>query len=244
MATFKSTFSLFFLSAAVFAATAPPQGGIIVEQGLSDGIYQAVAVQGPSFEPPPSRASLDNRSLRRRGTKPGKGDFYEKQFGPVRADDYSVPIPASKISCHKDPIELNSTEYRRAVDNLWDYCQSYNVPFDGTHFSIVGDVVVYVCAYNQEKPCHRHEWIEAEHKMDKKCGQGRGSHVEMRKWFKEYGRAYAGKMICASWNFGADLAWKAQPVPVWANGQMLGHWKAGLSKDKAEDDEQKKDKTG
>lgn len=104
--------------------------------------------------------------------------------------------------------------------------------------------------------------------MDKKCGQGRGSHVQMGKWLKEYGRAYAGKRVCASYNFGADIAWKAQPLPVWANGQMLGHWKSGSprykagapqyeagepnnkaaddgkKKDKAVDDGKKKDKTG
>lgn len=227
-------FPLFLLAAAYVATATASQGGIIAEQGLSDGIYQAVAVQGPSFKPPPTVPS-GHRSLRRRGTKPGKGDFYEKP-GPIYADDYSVPIPASRLSCHKDHIVLNSTEYRRAVDNLWDFCQSFNAPFHGTHFSIVGDVVVYVCAYGKERPCHRHEWLEAEKYMDRKCGQGRGSHLEMQNWLKEYGRAYVGKRICASWNLGADLAWKAQPLPVWANGQMLGHWKAGAPKDEAGDD--------
>ncbi|PTB45084.1 uncharacterized protein TrAFT101_000552 [Trichoderma asperellum] len=235
-------FSLFLLLAALCAATTS-QGGIIAERGLPDGIYQAVAVQGPSFEPP-SAVPSGHRSRRRRGLKPGKGDFYEKP-GPIMADEYSVPIPASRLSCHKDPLVLNSTEYRRAVDNLWDFCQSFNIPFHGTHFSIVGDVVVYVCAYGKERVCHRHEWLEAEEYMDRKCGQGRGSHLEMQDWLKEYGRAYAGKMICASWNFGADLAWKVQPLPVWANGQMLGQWKAGAPKYKAVDDgQEKKGKTG
>ncbi|KAL7926750.1 hypothetical protein ACQKWADRAFT_328429 [Trichoderma austrokoningii] len=235
---------LFLLStAACAAAESQPQGGFVVERGLADGIYQAIAVQGPSLESPSAPPS-GHKSLRRYlKTPPGQGDFYEKP-GEHREDLYSVPIPASRHSCHKDhQILLNSTEYRRAVDNLWDYCQNFNVPFHGTHFSIVGDVVAYVCDYHGERPCHRHEWLEAEHIMDKKCGQGKGSHVQMGKWLKEYGRAYVGKRICSSFNFGVDIAWKAQPLPVWANGQPLGHWKSGRLRFKGVNGKNKNDGT-
>lgn len=261
MVLFRSL--VFFFSATARAATASPsqsQGGIIVEQGLPDGIYQAVAVQGPAFETP-SAVPSGHLSLRRWKHPPGQGDFHEKP-GPHTEDEYSVPIHATKHSCHKERhILLNSTEYRRAVDNLWDYCQNFKVPYHGAHFSIVGDVMVYVCAYGRERPCHRHEWNEAEHIMDKKCGQGKGSHIQMGKKLKEYGRAHAGKKVCSSYNLGMDLGWKAKPLPALANGQMLGHWKAGpprykagdsqyqaeedgKKEDKAEDAGKKKDKAG
>jgi hypothetical protein len=248
-----SKFLFLFLSEMACAATASQsQGGIIVERGLPDGIYQASVVQGPSFEPP-SAVSSGHRSLRRWKTPPGQGDFHEKP-GKLWMDDYSVPIPASRHSCHKDRrLVLNSTEYRRAAENLWDYCQKFNVPYHGTHFSIVGDVMVYVCAYGGERRCHRHEWNEAEHIMDKKCGERKGSHVQMEKFLMEYGRAYVGKRVCSSFNFGGDIVWKAERLDVLVNGQTLDDWKAGASrhkagddgkKNKAIDDGKKKDKTG
>ncbi|KAK1252471.1 hypothetical protein MKX08_003658 [Trichoderma sp. CBMAI-0020] len=261
MVLFRSL--VLFFSATACAATASPsqpQGGIIVEQGLPDGICQVAAVQDPAFEAP-SAVPPSHLSVREYKHPPGQGDFHEKP-GPHTEDEYSVPIHATKHSCHKDrDILLNSTEYRRAVANLWDYCQNFKVPYHGAHFSIVGDVMVYVCAYGRERPCHRHEWNEAEHIMDKKCGQGKGSHVQMRKKLKEYGRAHAGKRVCSSHNLGMDIAWRAQPLPVLVNGQPLGHWKAGpprhktgdaqytavgdgKKEDKARNDEKKKDKAG
>ncbi|PNP41649.1 hypothetical protein TGAMA5MH_06434 [Trichoderma gamsii] len=241
-------FLVLLLSVIACAATASQsQGGIAVEQGLPDGIYQAVAVQGPTLEAPttiPPAVPSGHLSPRRWKSPPGQGDFYEKP-GPHTVDDYSVPIHANRHSCHKDrDILLNSTEYRRAVDNLWDYCQNFKVPFHGAHFSIVGDVMVYVCTYSVQRPCHRHEWNEAEEIMDKKCGQGKGSHVQMSKRMMEYGRAYAGKRVCASSNLASHIAWKAQPLPVLANGQILGHWKAGPPRNKTGDSQYKAEDDG
>lgn len=226
-----------------------------MEQGLPDGIYQAVTVHGPTHEapttiPPPTPSGrLSRRGIWNGLKKPkGEGDFFEKP-GPHTVDDYSVPIHATRHSCHKDHhILLNSTEYRRAVDNLWDYCQNFKVPWHGAHFSIVGDVMVYVCAYSNETPCHRHEWNEAEEIMDKKCGQYKGSHIQMSRLMKEYGRAYVGKRVCSSSNFHGGIRWQAQPFPVLVDGQELGHWKAGPPRYKAgdsqyqaEDEEKKED---
>ncbi|KAM0513879.1 hypothetical protein ACHAPE_007480 [Trichoderma viride] len=237
MVLFRSL--VFLLLVIAYAATASQsQGGITVEQGLPDGIYQAVAVQGPTLEAPTTiPPAVPSGLLSRRGLKspPGQGDFYEKP-GPHTVDDYSVPIHASRHSCHKDgQLLLNSTEYRRAVDNLWDYCQNFKVPYHGAHFSIVGDVMVYVCAYSAQRPCHRHEWNEAEEIMDKKCGQGKGSRVQMSKRMMEYGRTYAGKRVCAWSDLGSGIAWEAQPLPVLANDQMLSHWKAGPPRNKTGD---------
>ncbi|KAM0254931.1 hypothetical protein ACHAQJ_006305 [Trichoderma viride] len=196
---------------------------IVAERGLPDGIYEVVP-QEHHDESPSTVPS--HGSLRRRG---GSGDLYEKPSW-MNWDDYSVPIPASRVLCYKKHGVLNSTDYRRAVENLWSYCQHFNMASHGAHFSVAGEVVVYVCAYGKEGRCHRHEWYEAEKLMEKGCGAGRDGHVEMSKWMKEYGRSHVGATICNSYNLGSDLAWKVQMLPVWVNEQMYGHWKAGEPK--------------
>jgi hypothetical protein len=218
------------LGALYFATTSST--AIVAERGLPDGVYQVVPQQDHAE---PQSTVSGHGSLRRRGS-----DLYEKPSW-INWDDYSVPIPASRTRCFKHHGPLNITDYRRAVENLWSYCQHFNIASHGAHFSVAGDVVVFVCAYGKEARCHRHEWKEAENLMDKHCRHGRDSHVEMGKLLKEYGRSHIGAQICNSYNMGSDLTWKVQMMPVWINEQMYGDWKAGNPKHKAVDGA-KKDK--
>ncbi|RFU81572.1 hypothetical protein TARUN_628 [Trichoderma arundinaceum] len=210
--------SLFFLSFAAATSAA-----IIAERGLPDGIYQVVRQQNHAESP--SSISSRRPSLRRRDN-----DLFEKSKA-IMWEDYSVPIPVSRVRCYKSHGQLNNTDYRRAVDNLWSYCLLFNIAPHGAYFSVVGEAVAFVCSYGGLSRCHRHEWNEAEEKMDKKCGEGRDSHVEMNKWLKEYGRSHTGEQICNSYNMGVDITWKEEMLPVWVNEQMYHHWKAGVHKD-------------
>ncbi|KAL7788705.1 hypothetical protein V8C37DRAFT_229822 [Trichoderma ceciliae] len=211
-----------FLLIAAFYFASTSRAAIIAERGLPDGIYEVVQQQDHAESP----SKIPNgRSHHRRGD-----DLYQKS-NQIQWEDYSVPIPASRVVCYKDHGKLNNTDYRRAVDNLWSYCLLFNIAPHGTYFSVVGEVVAYVCAYGGESRCHRHEWGEAEEKMDKNCGEGKDAHVEMNKWMKEYGRSHTGAEICNSYNMGSDLTWKAEMLPVWVNEQMYDHWKAGARKD-------------
>ncbi|KAH6607221.1 hypothetical protein Trco_003534 [Trichoderma cornu-damae] len=154
-------------------------------------------------------------------------DLFEESKS-IQWEDYSVPIPISRVKCYKDHGTLNSTDHRRAVDHLWSYCSHINVPPHGAFFSVVGEAVAFVCSSGRQSRCHWHEWDDAEEEMNETCGEGRDGHVEMNKLLKEYGRSHIGEDICHSLNMESGLNWEVEMIPVLVNEQTYAQWKLAV----------------
>ncbi|KAK5998968.1 hypothetical protein PT974_01352 [Cladobotryum mycophilum] len=140
------------------------------------------------------------------------------------------PLPHAETICDgkirdgRRPA-VNQTDYKRAVRNLGDFCDRFNVSPDGFYVAIVGHVQVYVCNWDgrNSTPCHRNEYSLSERLMDTKCGEGVNARVRLRrrrKVRKTYGRGQVGQKICDGINKQMGKDYLIAPLPVWVDGKI------------------------